>query len=188
MTTGGADMIKKSFLAECLMISCKAQVKNKTPGPADWSLPTLLIMLLTGAPMRRSSCASISSYPRTAWRRRSDGKAVRTSTVCTRMRRRAHSTRSSPPFAMKAGIHSTLPLRFRRRCRKRSFHSSLIRSWKARCTTEGFIVTRLVRRPTSWEYSSTGARLHLKTSDKKLISLLLQENRSQKKLVMRNVT
>lgn len=112
------------------------------------------------------AAAAAASHPLTAWRRRSDGKAMRTSTACSRMRRRAHSTRSSPPLAMKAGIHSTLPPRSRRRRRKRSFHSSVTRSWKARCTTEGFMVTRLVRRPTSWEYSSTGAKLHLKTPSK----------------------
>lgn len=120
-------------------------------------------MLLTGIPMRRSTPgAAAASYPLTAWSRRSEGKAVCTSTVCSRMRRRAHSTRSSPPFAIKAGIQSTLPLRLWSRCKKRSFHSSLTRSWKARCTTEGFMVTKLVRHPTSREYSSTGARLHLK--------------------------
>ncbi|KAK0153336.1 Membrane protein FAM174B [Merluccius polli] len=92
------------------------------------------------------------------YRRRKEGKAVRTPTVCSRMRRAAHSTRSSPPLAMKAGIHRTLPWRLCSRATKRSRHSSLARSWKARCTTEGFMVTRLVRWPTSAEYSFTGAR------------------------------
>ncbi|TNN43937.1 hypothetical protein EYF80_045874 [Liparis tanakae] len=116
-------------------------------------------------PLKMNSGASAASYPLTACRRRSEGKAVRTSTVCSRMRRSAHSTRSSPPLAMKAGIHSTLPLRLCSRRRKRSLHSSLTRSRNARCTTDGFMVTRLVRRPTSRKYSSTGARLHLRTSD-----------------------
>lgn len=123
---------------------------------------------VTQSTLRRTHTLPIrggaAPYPLTAWRRRSDGKAVRTSTVCSRMRRRAHSTRSSPPLAMKAGIHSTLPLRLLSRCKNRSLHSSLTRSWKARCTTEGFMVTRLVRQPTSPEYSSTGAKLHLETS------------------------
>lgn len=138
------------------VISFNARFKNSLPG---WRLEFAnpLIMLLTGVLIR-------ASYPLTAWRRRSEGKAVRTSTVCSRMRRSAHSTRSSPPLAMKAGIHSTLPLRLRSLCKKRSLHSSLTRSWKARWTTEGFMVTKLVRHPTSREYSSTGARLHLRTS------------------------
>lgn len=101
------------------------------------------------------------TYPRTACSRRRDGKAVRTFTVCRRMRRITHSTLSSPPLAMKAGIHSTLPLRLWSLRTKRCTHSSLFRSWKARCTTEGFMVTKLVRSPTSAAYSSTGARLHL---------------------------
>ncbi len=42
------------------------------------------------------------------------------------------------PLAMKAGIHSTLPLRLCSLWTKRCTHSSLFRSWKARCTTEGF--------------------------------------------------
>lgn len=113
------------------------------------------------ASMGLSSLKCTGTYPLTAWSRRREGKAVRTFTVCRRMRRMAHSTRSSPPLAMKAGIHSTLPLRLCSLWTKRCTHSSLFRSWKARWTTEGFIVTRLVRRPTSAEYSSTGARLHL---------------------------
>lgn len=144
-----------------LVIGCNARFKNSHLGcRLEFANP--LIMLFTGGFV--SSCVWAASYPLTAWRRRSDGKAVRTSTVCCKMRRRAHSTRSSPPLAMKAGIHSTLPLRLRRRCRKRSFHSSLTRSWKALWTTDGFMVTKLVRCPTSRKYSSTGARLHLKTS------------------------
>lgn len=134
------------------------------------SLPVALCLKIAGCGADEQfafwlCCSQVFSpaYPLTAWRSRSDGKAVRTSTVWRRMRRRAHSTRSSPPLAMKAGIHSTLPPRLWRRCRKRCFHSSLTRSWKARWTTDGFMVTKFVCRPTSWEYSSTGARLHLNT-------------------------
>lgn len=101
------------------------------------------------APVEQQSAARVASYPLTAWRSLSEGKAVRTSTVCSKMRRRVQSTRSSPPLAMKAGIHRMLPLRLCSRRRKRSFHSSLARSWKARCTTEGFMVTKLVLHPTS---------------------------------------
>lgn len=136
---------------------------------ATWAADYPFIMLLTGGLIREAAEKTrAQSHPLTAWSSRSEGKAVRTSTVCSRMRRRTHSTRSSPPLAMKAGIHSTLPLRLRSRRRKRPLHSSLARSWKARCTTEGFMVTRSVCKPTSWWYSSTGARLHLKGGSKQV--------------------
>lgn len=149
----GARVASSHWLPQ--VVSFPAMFKSSHLGSSS-SLPPpwfcgLHLFLREAALQKQRLQARAASYPLTAWRRRSEGKAVRTSTVCRRMRRRAHSTRSSPPLAMKAGIHSTLPLRLFSRCKNRSLHSSLTRSRKARCTTEGFMVTKLVLLPTSLE-------------------------------------